>query len=325
MELLLTHSLGTDPAENLALEEGILETIKPGQIIFYLWQNQHTVVVGRHQNPWRECRVQLLEQEGGQLVRRTSGGGAVYHDLGNLNFSFLMHRPLYDLDKQLGTILAAVRSFGIPASFSGRNDLLVEGKKFSGNAFAFRTDSALHHGTLMLRSDHDRVARYLQVSQQKMASKGISSVQSRVTNLCQYVPDLTVSRMEQALAEAFAQSYGGQPQTVPPQSLLPQEQWDALTARHRSWDWRFGQTPSFDLCLEHRFPWGEIQLSLSSRDGRITEAACHSDAMDEAFISRIAPALLEQPFQMPALSQALRQLGGPQAEDLSAWLAQVDV
>lgn len=323
MELIVTHSLGTDPTANLALEEGLLETVKPGQVIFYLWQNQHTVVIGRHQNPWRECRVQLLEQEGGQLVRRTSGGGAVYHDLGNLNFSFIMHRPLYDLDRQLGMVLQAVRSLGIPAAFSGRNDLLAGGKKFSGNAFAFRTEGALHHGTLMLRSDTERVARYLQVSQQKLASKGIASVQSRVTNLCAWRPSLTMPEMEDALRQAFAACYGGTPDCTPPHVLLPADDWDALTERHRSWAWRFGVTPAFDWTLEHRFPWGGVELLLSSRDGRVTDARCYSDAMDEAAISRIAPQLMGHPVEPRALAAALGRLEGTLFQDMAQWLAAV--
>ena len=136
IERLLTFESGSfDPFENLAIEQHLLETVGGGCCLFYLWQNQNTVVIGKNQNPYSECRVSLLEAEGGHLARRLSGGGAVFHDLGNLNFTFLVPTADYDLAKQQRVLLTACQSFGIPAEFSGRNDLLADGRKFSGNAF----------------------------------------------------------------------------------------------------------------------------------------------------------------------------------------------
>ena len=166
-----------DPWLNLSVEEQLLNSVKPGQFILYLWQNHNTVVIGKNQNAWRECKTELLENEGGKLARRLSGGGAVFHDIGNLNFTFVVDRENYDLTKQVSVILNAVNSLGINAEMNGRNDLTVDKRKFSGNAFCFRKHGAYHHGTVLVNADMSKMARYLQVSKEKILSKGIQSVQ----------------------------------------------------------------------------------------------------------------------------------------------------
>ena len=170
--LLVCRSGGTDPYENLALEEALLSRVGEGELILYLWQNARTVVIGRNQNPWKECRTALLAKEGGHLARRLSGGGAVFHDLGNLNFTFLMSAEDYDLPRQLTVIERACQSLGIPAQRSGRNDLLAEGRKFSGNAFYKHNGKAYHHGTLMVDVDLEKVQRYLSPFQGQAGRQG---------------------------------------------------------------------------------------------------------------------------------------------------------
>ena len=145
-----------DPHRNLALETALMDAIQPGDMCLYLWQNQHTVVIGRNQNAWKECRCELLHEEGGTLARRPSGGGAVYHDLGNLNFTFAASPERYDLNKQLGMILDALAIAGIRAEFTGRNDITIDGRKFSGNAFKHSKNCSLQHGTLLVSADMER-------------------------------------------------------------------------------------------------------------------------------------------------------------------------
>ena len=163
-QLKLYEGQSFDPQLNLAVEEYLLQTVEPDCCILYLWQNQNTVVIGRNQNAWKECRTTLLEEEGGHLARRLSGGGAVFHDLGNLNFTFLVPTDCYDLEKQLSVIQLACRSFGIEAVRSGRNDILAEGRKFSGNAFYQSGGRSYHHGTLLVDVDMTRMSRYLNPS-----------------------------------------------------------------------------------------------------------------------------------------------------------------
>ena len=209
--LLVCRSRSFDPYENLALEEALLSRVGEGELILYLWQNEGTVVIGRNQNPWKECRTALLAEEGGHLARRLSGGGAVFHDRGNLNFTFLMNEADYDLPRQLTVLEQACRSLGIPAQRSGRNDLLAEGRKFSGNAFYKHAGKAYHHGTLMLDVDLERVSRYLSPSKAKLAAKGVDSVRSRVVNLREFVPELTIDRLADALVDALMDVYAVAP------------------------------------------------------------------------------------------------------------------
>ena len=160
-----------DPYYNLALEKYLLESVTPDTCILYLWQNENTVVIGRNQNPWAECSVSCLEEDHVKLARRLSGGGAVFHDLGNLNFTFLVSEENYDLDRQLSVIEAMCHTFKISAERSGRNDILVEGKKFSGNAFYNSKGRSYHHGTLLVNADMQKMPRYLNPSKAKLAAK----------------------------------------------------------------------------------------------------------------------------------------------------------
>lgn len=314
-----------DPWHNLALEEFLLHKVEKDQILLYLWQNQNTVVIGRNQNPWQECRCTLLEQDGGKLARRLSGGGAVFHDVGNLNFTFIMDRELYDLHKQLQVILGGVNSLGIQAEFTGRNDLTVEGKKFSGNAFYFEKDKAYHHGTVLVHVDGEKVGKYLQVSKEKMAAKGVQSVQSRITNLRNYLPDLSIEEMKETLMASFQSLYGACPEPL----RIKDTDYDlgGLYEKYASWDWRYGKTPQFDLVLETRFPWGGIELGLALRQGKIIGSTIYSDAMNAHLIQEISASFLNRTLNSDELLLALESLQVQEEDqmilqDMKEWLGE---
>ncbi len=310
-----------DPYENLALEELLFETQGEGAT-FYLWQNERTVVIGRNQNAWRECRVELLESEDGKLARRSSGGGAVFHDLGNLNFTFLLPKDQYDLVRQLGVIQKAAAKFGIETSFTGRNDLVLTatGEKFSGNAFRFSNNVALHHGTILISADFSRLGRYLAPSQMKLESKGVKSVVSRVTNLGLQNPELTVETMKQALMEAFEAEYGA----YEPHSwdLINKEKLEQKRQTYASWEWKFGTTPSFNISLENRFEFGCLELLLNVQNGIVASAVCYTDAMDATLAKRIEELLTGCNYGSGALCARLLDAGGEDEKAIAAYLSQ---
>ena len=309
-----------NPWHNLAVEEMLFDLLGEDECIFYLWQNKNTVVIGRHQNAWKECRTKLLEDEGGKLARRSSGGGAVFHDLGNLNFTFVVPRGKYDVQRQLNVIRRAVASFGLETEFTGRNDLVVSesGAKFSGNAFRFSEKTGLHHGTIMMDVDVDKLGRYLAPGKDKLKAKGIESVRSRVCNLRALNPEITIENMTEALKNAFQQEYG--PAEEMSMNDIAGNELAVLEEKYSSWDFRMGRALPFDVTLENRFSWGGVTMELSLKDGVIKEAQVFSDAMDEALIEKIAPALMNVRYENAALAGAVKSLGNTQTDELADWL-----
>ena len=285
MRYLIAESRSHDPHHNLALEEMLLNRADDA-VILYLWQNQSTVVIGRNQNPWKECRTALLQQEGGHLARRLSGGGAVFHDLGNLNFTFLMPQALYDLDRQLSVICAAVRSFGIEAERSGRNDILADGRKFSGNAFYKNGRAAYHHGTLLLDADLEKLGRYLNPFKAKLSAKGVDSVRSRVGNLRAQNPGITIEAMKDALIDSFSTIYNASVEKID----IPPD--PALLEQYQSWDWNYGQRLPFTFEWEDRLSFGCIRIEAAVEHGILRRARVYTDAMDWQLPGQLEAALV---------------------------------
>lgn len=281
---------GMEPFANLALEAYLLEEVREDECILYLWQNRRTVVIGKNQNCWKECNAEALAQGGGFVARRLSGGGAVYHDEGNLNFTFLAQSAHYDLERQLEVVLRAVRKWGIRAEKNGRNDIVVDGRKFSGNAFYRSGKRMYHHGTILIRSDMEALSQYLNVSAEKLRTKGVPSVRSRVINLAELNSAVTAATMRDSMVKAFGEVYGGVPREILSEEL-DTARLNALKARFSAWEWIYGPRLAFTYAYERRFAWGDFQLQLKMDGGRILDAAVYSDAMDTEFVARIPEAL----------------------------------
>lgn len=289
---------------NLAADEYFLDTLSPDDFLLYFYINKRAVIIGRNQNPWQECRAETMEKDGVQLVRRITGGGAVYHDSGNLNFSFITGSQHYDLSRQMHLIVEALADFGIRAECSGRNDIVTaDGRKFSGNAFCVRGNTHQHHGTLLIRSDLSALQNYLNVSVDKLKAKGIKSVRSRVCNLSEYAPDLTCESVANALLQVCTAHMGAF--KILQLSANAHTSIQKLYERHASWDWRMGKSPSFDYMLDHRFPWGGVQLGLNVKNGLIAEAKLYTDALDTT-LSAAADVLPGLPFTAEAIGNACK-------------------
>lgn len=324
--LLCYVAASTDPYYNLALEEYFTDTVKEGQCVLYLWQNRHTVVIGRNQNAWRECRTGRLGEDGGTLARRLSGGGAVYHDLGNLNFTFSMPSPEYDLKKQQRVIVEACRLLGVEAEISGRNDILAGGRKFSGNSFYSHGGRSFHNGTLLIEADMAKMSLYLAPSRLKLEAKGVNSVRSRVVNLCELAPGITVGAMVEAMTAAFCSVYCQRVQTLADGSF-DRGGIEERRDRFASYEWIYGRNADFPLCLEERFAWGELTLRLDVRQGVCTEAAVYTDAMDTGFARPLEVALRGSRLDTQTLCRRVQGVKGcaPYAADICRMLREQNI
>jgi lipoate-protein ligase A len=248
--MLIVQSQSTDVYRNLAAEEWLLDHAEGRGPILFLCVNSPCVVIGKNQNPWRECRLSLMEKEGVPLARRISGGGAVYHDAGNLNVGIIVPRTEYREEKQYELIFQALEQFGITASKLRKNSLAVDGKKISGQAFSFRGQHVLHHGTLLVSSDFDRLGRYLGSEICGIETKAVVSVPAEVANLSSFAPNLTVEKLTDALIKEFKGMYGKDGRleewksaNVPAAELLP------IIGRLSSDDWKLNHTPHFQVTM----------------------------------------------------------------------------
>ncbi len=291
-----------DPFLNRAVEQYLTDRQEEGVVTLYLWKNERTVVIGYNQNPYAECNVKLLLDDGGHLMRRGTGGGAVYHDLGNINFSFIADKRLYDVKKQLSVIQSALLTYGLQTEISGRNDLTCQGRKFSGNAFAKGQRNDLHHGTILIKTDGAMMQRYLIVDKAKLLKNGVKSVASRVVNLSELVPELTSEHIKQPLIAAFEKVYEGKATVTDFDTLINIAEVQAIRSEISSYDFLFGRWEQFKTTKKDRFPWGgvEISLQIDEANARIKDLQIASDCLEPEAIQR-AETLLRgsSTFEMP--------------------------
>lgn len=285
MKLQFIVSDQTEPYWNIAVENFLVESAEC--VTLYLWRNRRTVVIGQNQNPYSEVNVEALEADGGFLMRRKTGGGAVYHDDGNLNFSFVVPKALYDQQRQFSVIQRAVENFGLHTELSGRNDILAEGRKFSGNAFSKGRVNDLHHGTLLISGDMSDLAHYLKPKPAKLQKHGVASVRSRVVNLAELNPEITPESIAPRLKEAFLSEYSEYSENSENSDfseIIKRPEVRALHDHFASPEWKYGRWRTFTAQHSAQFDWGGVELALTVDESRgiITDVQIASDALDLA-------------------------------------------
>ncbi len=295
----------TNPAHNLAFEEMLLNR---GKEILYLWQNENTVVIGKNQNPYKECRLDTMKEDDVTLVRRKSGGGAVYHDLGNLNFTLIRSKDV-KIEENFQFIIQALKNVGIESRFDGRNDLTVNGKKFSGNAYYKRGNFLCHHGTIMIDVDVTKVNNYLQPSKLKLNTKSIDSVRKRVINLKEINPKISVESVKNALISEYKKLYFN-PECIfiSSQDMEVSDNIKTLARDYSSWEATYSESPSYDITIEDKFTWGIISINFSVRLGQIVSVSIDTDSIVPEEFDYLASELTGKEFKSTVLTQKVTQV-----------------
>ena len=274
----------TNPYLNLAVESQLLDNYLKNTITLFLWRNRQTVVIGTNQNPYSECDVDTLLKEGGHLARRRTGGGSVYHDLGNLNFSFIADKKIFDVNRQMTVIQKALLNYGLETEVSGRNDITYQGRKFSGNAFAKTKYQGLHHGTILIKTDGEKLQKYLKVKPAKLHKHGVKSVASRVINLSE-VADITSENIIPYLIKAFEEVYDNKAIVINFDDLCTEEVMK-LKDHISSDEYLFGKWREFHTQKSETFDWGsvDIDLDIDEDKGIIKNIGIASDSLEPTSI-----------------------------------------
>ena len=324
--MFLAYNLTTtDPAWNLAAEEYVFDALPRDKSYIMLWQNDRAVIVGKYQNTAAEVNLAYLSEEGIPVVRRLSGGGAVYHDLGNLNFTLITDaraNARVDLAFFCRPVVRALADFGVKAVISGRNDITVEGRKFSGNAQYLREGRIMHHGTILFDSDLSAVEKTLKVSAEKIAGKGVSSVRSRVTNLKPLLPEGTsLEDFRAALLKEMTRGTGAERGILSPAD--EKEIRSRKEERYDKWEWNVGASPAGTLRKKERFPaCGLLEMTYTLKKGCLTQICFTGDF----FSSREPRELAELLEGAPLKEEALRdRLKGREAGDYFTGLTEEEL
>ena len=295
----------TDPHFNMAFDEFCLEKLQADEPVFYLWQNRPSVIIGLNQNAYAEVNLSYLQEKGILLARRVTGGGAVYHDLQNLNYTITGR--IRDLEKDypeyLSMMLRALQTLGLPAELSGRNDILVEGRKCSGYAKRVSKSRLMIHGTLMYDVDIDTLTEALATPGGKLTAAGVSSVRSRVANLKGYLPQFDgINSFKEALQGILAEN---DEEIRLTEDQLAEIEADAA-AKFRTWEWNYGHSPAADFQVGRKFSCGTVEASFSLKGGRIDNLRFGGDFLGNLPPDRIADALQGCRYARDGLLNALR-------------------
>jgi lipoate---protein ligase len=298
----------TDPRINLAIEEYALKNldINESYLLFYI--NKPSIIIGKNQNTIEEINTEYVEDKGIVVVRRLSGGGAVYHDLGNLNFSFITKddgESFHNFRKFTEPVIAALNKLGVNAELSGRNDILAEGKKISGNAQFSTRGRMFSHGTLLFNSEMDHVVSALKVKKDKIESKGIKSIRSRVANISEFLNEkIEIEDFRSLLLKNIFEGNNDIPEYV-----LTDEDWEKIyqlsEERYQNWEWNYGKSPKFNLQHSHRFPVGSIDVRLEVNKGIIENCKIYGDFFGVGDVSEIENKLKNTRYEKNDIEKAL--------------------
>ena len=317
--ILFLKGVSNDIYENLALEQHLAQTVQKNQLILFLWQNKSCVVIGRNQNAFKECRTDVLSEEGVTLSRRLSGGGAVYQDMGNLNFTFCSHEEDSDIPRQQKVVIEACRLLGIEARISGRNDILAGEYKFSGNSFYSHDGRCFHNGTILLDVDLKKLEKCLSPSKMKLASKAVDSVRSRVVNLKGLRPDINSESMCNALEKAFPMVYGLELKSLS-QDMFDKKDIEEKRRFFSSYEWVYGRNADFPVSFQRRCSWGEISVNIEIKGGLVSDAKVFTDALDYSLSQKTEDALKGAMFDRAELCLRIMKANVPYAEDICTML-----
>ena len=299
----------TNPYYNMAFDEYCLESLPIDEPVFFLWQNKPAVIVGYNQEVNTEVNLDYLKEKGIDLVRRVTGGGAVYHDLENLNYTIVGRSEDLERDypEYAALMMKALQALGVPATLSGRNDILVDGKKVSGFAKRVCKNRLMVHGTLMYNVDVNVLTHVLNPSTTKLQSKGIASVRSRVTNLCNYLPELSdIQAFKNRLEEILSNNYSDAEYKLSETDLAHIQQ--LTDEKFATWEWNYGRSPKATLVHSARLACGTVEIHLTLAENRIASCRFGGDFLGNLPASDVEKALTGIPYEINEIRKCLSKL-----------------
>ncbi|RHW59179.1 lipoate--protein ligase [Clostridium botulinum] len=310
MQFLVNKS--TNPFFNLALEEYLLKNVDIREDYFILWQNEPTIVIGKHQNTLKEINMNFVQDNNINVVRRNSGGGAVYHDLGNINFTFITkydEKHLLDFKTFTNPVVYSLGKLNVKAELSGRNDILIDGRKISGNSQHIYKDRFLHHGTLLFNSELENLVKALNVDNDKILSKGIESIKSRVTNIKEHVKeDIFMEEFKEILIENIFIWNKSSLKEYNLTSDHINEIEKLMKEKYMTWQWNYGYSPEFNYRNSKRFQGGKLEVLLNIVEGHINECKIYGDFLGLMDVSEIEKRIIRIKYGEEYIDEFLREI-----------------